>query len=73
LGFIKVDAVLLLVGMVLDWIILELHAVWKIYLKIQLPQEITFSQTSQITGCELLLSQIQRLQDVFMCFLQSYI
>jgi hypothetical protein len=42
LGFVKIDAVLLLVGLALVWIILETHAVWKIYLGDGLLQEIFF-------------------------------
>lgn len=42
LSFVKIDAVLLLVGLALDWITLELHAVWKIYRNVRLPQEKLF-------------------------------
>jgi len=31
LGFVEINAVLLLVNLALGWIILKLHSVWKIY------------------------------------------
>jgi hypothetical protein len=56
LGFIKINAVLLLVGLALDWIILKLHAVWKIYRKAQLPQGIFSCRTSAMPNSRLLLA-----------------